>query len=70
MAEQITLLRRLRATESVDFDGRFDVIEGAGINPRSTPWVPAGPGRRATWRCPGAALAVAAQWQGIRPAGA
>ena len=40
MEEQITLLRQLWAAESVDYAGRFDVIEAAGINPRPARPVP------------------------------
>ncbi len=31
--EQIDLLRRLWCEETVDFEGRFDTVQGAGINP-------------------------------------
>ncbi len=52
LEEQIPLLRRLWSEPTVDFQGRFDVVEGAGLDPRPPRpipiWIGAGrvPGAR------------------------
>ena len=38
--EQIDLLRRLWTTELLSFDGRFDVVDRANLNPRPTRQIP------------------------------
>jgi len=48
LAEQIDLLRRLWAEDQVDFSGRWDQVEGAGLNPRPERGIPIWIGARGT----------------------
>ncbi|MGI9610364.1 MAG: TIGR03619 family F420-dependent LLM class oxidoreductase [Acidimicrobiia bacterium] len=48
LAEQINLLRRLWREDQVDFSGRWDQVEGGGLNPRPERDIPIWVGARGT----------------------